>query len=101
MPSLKGTKVAILVTDGFEQDELVLPRKALDEAGPQTKVVSPKPTRVKGWKQIDWGDSVHVDLQLGHAKPNEFDALLLPGGVMNPEKPAHGTKGGGIRESIL
>ncbi|HTZ46453.1 MAG TPA: type 1 glutamine amidotransferase domain-containing protein [Verrucomicrobiae bacterium] len=86
MASLNGTKVAILVTDGFEQDELVLPRRALDEAGAQTKVVSPKAGKVKGWKHVDWGDSVTVDLQLDHAKPDEFDALLLPGGVMSPDK---------------
>lgn len=86
MANLKGTEVAILVTDGFEQDEVVLPRKALDEAGAQTKVVSPKPDKVKGWKHVDWGDSVNVDLQLNQAKPSDFDALLLPGGVMNPDK---------------
>jgi protease I len=86
MANLKGTKVAILVTDGFEQDELVLPRKALDEAGAQTKVVSPKPDKVKGCKQVDWGDSVTVDPQLAQAKASEFDALLLPGGLMNPDK---------------
>jgi protease I len=86
MTDLKGTKVAILVTDGFEQDELVLPRKALDEAGAKTKVVSPKPDQVKGWKHVDWGDTVKVDLQLDQAKAAEFDALLLPGGVMSPDK---------------
>lgn len=86
MENLKGLKVAILVTDGFEQDELVKPRKALDEAGADTKVVSPKEDRVKGWKFADWGESVKVDQRLGEANPREFDALLLPGGVMNPDK---------------
>jgi protease I len=86
MASLKGTKVAILVTDGFEQDELLLPRKALDEAGAETKVVSPKPDKVRGWKHTDWGESVNVDEALDQAKAAQFDALLLPGGVMNPDK---------------
>lgn len=57
MTNLKAKKVAILVTDGFEQDELVLSRRALDEAGAQTKVVSPKPDKLKGWSHVDWGDS--------------------------------------------
>jgi len=86
MASIQGIKVAILVTDGFEQDELLLPRKALDEAGAQTQVVSPKADKVKAWKHVDWGDSIKVDQSLHHAKPSDFDALLLPGGVMNPDK---------------
>jgi protease I len=82
---LKGLKVAILVTDGFEQVELAEPRKALDEAGAETRVVSPKADRVRGWKFTDWGDQVRVDAPLDQAKPEDFDALLLPGGVMNPD----------------
>ena len=81
---LKGLTVAILVTDGFEQVELTEPRKALDEAGAKTEVVSPKPDRVRGWKFTDWGDWVGVDSPLDHAKAEDFDALLLPGGVINP-----------------
>ena len=82
---LKGLKVAILVTDGFEQVELVEPRKALDEAGAETSIVSPKSGRVRGWKFTDWGDELPVDLSLDQAKPQDFDALLLPGGVINPD----------------
>jgi protease I len=82
---LNGLKVAILVTDGFEQVELMEPRKALDEAGAETRVVSPKAERVRGWKFTDWGDEVRVDAPLDQAKPEDFDALLLPGGVMNPD----------------
>jgi protease I len=82
---LNGLKVAILVTDGFEQVELMEPRKALDEAGAETRVVSPKADRVRGWKFTDWGDEVRVDTALDQAKPEDFDALLLPGGVMNPD----------------
>jgi protease I len=83
--TLKGLKVAILATDGFEQVELTEPRKALDQAGAETRVVSPKAGRIRGWKFTDWGDEVRVDTPLDQAKPEDFDALLLPGGVMNPD----------------
>src|ERR1700704_673489 len=83
--TLKGKKVAILVTDGFEQVELTEPRKALDQAGAQTSIVSPKPDKVRGWKFTEWGDEMKVDVALDKAKPEDFDALLLPGGVMNPD----------------
>lgn len=85
MENLNGMKIAILVTDGFEQVELTAPRKALDEAGAQTSVVSPKNDRVRGWKFKDWGDEVPVDRPLDSTTPDEFDALLLPGGVINPD----------------
>jgi protease I len=85
MSSLKGKKIAILATDGFEQVELTEPRKALDEAGAKTIVVSPKDGEIKGWKHIDWGDKVKVDQSLADANPNDFDALVLPGGVINPD----------------
>ena len=83
--TLQGKKVAILVTDGFEQVELLEPRKALDEAGATTKVVSPAGKKVKGWNHKEWGNEVPVDVALDSARPEEFDALLLPGGVMNPD----------------
>jgi protease I len=83
--NLQGLKVAILVDDGFEQVELVEPRKALDQAGAETRVVSPKAERVRGWDFTDWGDELPVDLPLDRAKPDDFDALLLPGGVLNPD----------------
>jgi deglycase len=83
---VKGKKVAILATDGFEQVELAEPRKALDQAGAQTQVVSPKAGEIRGWKFTEWGDTVKVDLPLEQAKPEDFDALMLPGGVMNPDK---------------
>jgi protease I len=86
MATLNGLKVAILVTDGFEQVELVEPRKALDEAGAQTQIVSPKTDRVRGWKVTDWGDELPVDVPLDGTSPENFDALLLPGGVINPDK---------------
>jgi len=84
--NLQGTKVAILATDGFEQVELTEPRAALDEAGAQTRVVSPKSGKIRGWKFTDWGDDVSVDSTLDEVSVQDFDALLLPGGVINPDK---------------
>jgi len=83
--TLKGRKIAILVTDGFEWVELVEPRQALDEAGAKTSVVSPKDGRVRGWNHKEWGQEVAVDLTLDEARPEDFDALQLPGGVINPD----------------
>lgn len=83
--NLQGKKIAILATDGFEQAELMEPRKALDQAGAQTVVVSPKSGEIKGWNREEWGQSVKVDRALDQARAEEFDALLLPGGVMNPD----------------
>jgi protease I len=83
--SLKGKKIAILATDGFEQAELMEPRKALDEAGATTVVISLKGGEIKGWKMKDWGDSVKVDKTVAEANPKDYDALVLPGGVINPD----------------
>ena len=83
---LEGMKVAILATDGFEQVELTEPRKALDEAGARTHVVAPDGGSIKGWDHTDWGDSVDVDETLDEASPDDYDALLLPGGVLSPDK---------------
>lgn len=82
---LSGTKVAILVTNGFEQSELTEPKKALEQAGAQTFIVSPAGKQVRGWKHTDWGDSFPVDIALDDAQPRDYSALLLPGGVMNPD----------------
>jgi protease I len=83
--SLSGKKVAILATDGFEQVELTEPKKALESAGATTQVVSPKSGEIKGWKFKEWGDKIKVDKTLDEAKPSDYDALVLPGGVMNPD----------------
>ena len=83
--NLQGKKIAILATHGFEQSELLEPRKALDQAGATTKVVSPAEGRIKGWNHKEWGQEVPVDITLNSANANDFDALLLPGGVMNPD----------------
>lgn len=82
---LAGKKVAILVDNGFEQVELTEPRKALDGAGATTHIVSPQQGKVKGWQHTKWGDELPVDVQLDAARADEYDALLLPGGVMNPD----------------
>lgn len=83
--TLTGKRVAILVTDGFEQSELVEPRTALETAGARTTLVSPKSDTVRAWDEDDFGDTFNVDLALADATPEQFDALLLPGGVMNPD----------------
>jgi protease I len=83
---LKGRKVAILVTEGFEQSEMVEPRRALDEAGATTSIVSPSTNHVQAWKHFDKGDLFPVDVKLNDARAEEFDALVLPGGVANPDQ---------------
>jgi protease I len=83
--SLQGRKIAILATDGFEQVELTEPRKALQQAGATTHVISPKSSEIKGWKFAEWGDSIKVDRTLDQVNPSDYDALMLPGGVMNPD----------------
>src|SRR6266513_996824 len=82
---LSGKRVAILATDGVEQVELTEPRDALQDAGALTKVVSPKHGRIKAWQHDKWGDEITVDLPLEEARADDFDALMLPGGVMNPD----------------
>jgi protease I len=82
---LIGKRVAILATNGFEQSELEDPRQALEEAGASTVVVSPEEDEIRAWNEDDWGDSVQVDESLSDADPDDFDALLLPGGVQNPD----------------
>jgi len=82
---LRGKKVAILVAHGFEQIELTDPKQALERAGATAHIVSPEKGEVKGWKHTQWGDTFPVDVALADAKPGDYDALLLPGGVMNPD----------------
>jgi len=84
--TLKGKRIAILAENGFEQAELTEPKKALEEAGAQVDVVSPAEGKIKGWNKTDWGDEVPVDVPLTGASANDYNALVLPGGVMNPDK---------------
>jgi protease I len=83
---LSGKRVAALVTNGFEQVELIEPKKALEQAGARVDVVSPESGEVRGWNHTEWGDSVTVDRAVDQARPDDYDALLLPGGVMNPDR---------------
>ena len=83
---LKNCRVAILVAEGFEQKELTEPREALDNAGATTQIVSPAEGEVEGWNHFDKGDKFPVDVPLTEAKADDFDALLLPGGVANPDQ---------------
>ncbi len=86
MNTLEGMKVAVLVTDGFEQSELVEPRRALRQAGARSMIVSPREREVQGWIHFDKGDRFKVDVSLDTANSEDFDALVLPGGVANPDQ---------------
>jgi protease I len=83
---LQNKRIAALVDNGFEQVELTGPKEALERAGATVDVVSPQSEHVKGWQHTKWGDAVKVDRPLDAARPDDYDALLLPGGVMNPDK---------------
>ncbi len=83
---LNNKKVAILATDGVEQVELTQPKQALEQAGAQTHVISPKSGNIQGWNHFDKGDQIPVDVSLDSANPNDYDALVLPGGVVNPDQ---------------
>ena len=82
---LKGKKVAILATNGFEQVELTDPRKNLEKAGATVEVLSIQSGKIKGWNHTDWGKSVKVDRLVKDAKASDYDSLVLPGGQMNPD----------------
>lgn len=83
---LRNKRIAALVDNGFEQSELLEPKKALENAGATVDVVSPQPSKVKGWTHTNWGEEVKVDVHLDKANADDYDAILLPGGVMNPDK---------------
>lgn len=78
-------RVLIIATDGFEQSELMEPLRLLREAGAEVSIASLKPGEIKGWDQKDWGKSVPVDLTIDQVSSQDYDALLLPGGQMNPD----------------
>lgn len=83
---LDGKRIAILVEQGFEQVELTSPKLALQEAGARVDVISPSGDTVKGWNHDEWGETVAVDVPLEQANPGNYDGIVLPGGVMNPDK---------------
>ncbi|RKD18677.1 protease [Pelobium manganitolerans] len=86
MENLKNRKVAILSDQGFEQSELLEPQKALLDAGATVHVISAEKGKIKAWDHSDWGKEVDVDKALSEANPEDYDALMVPGGVMNPDK---------------
>ena len=86
MATLSNKRVAILTEEGFEQVELTSPLGALENAGAQVDVISPKSGKIKAWNHTDWGIEVKVDKELSTVSPDDYDALVLPGGVMNPDK---------------
>jgi len=85
MQKLTDKKIAILAADGFEQAELEEPKKALDEAGAKTEIVSPESGKIQGMRHADKGDKFRVDVKLDDAKPEDYDGLMIPGGLMNPD----------------
>ena len=84
-PRIEGAKVAVLATNGFEQSELEQPVAALTAAGATVHVIAPKGPEIQGWEHHDKGRSTAVDLELAKAKAGDYDALMLPGGVINPD----------------
>jgi protease I len=85
MPDISATRVAILATDGFEQSELAIPRERLEAAGAKVDVVALEPGEIRGWDHKDWGHSVHVDRTIDEISAGDYDALVLPGGQINPD----------------
>jgi protease I len=86
MQQLNDIRVAVLTEDGFEQVELTSPKAALEKEGAKVDILSPRKDKVKAWDKTDWGVELKVDSEVGKAKPSDYDALVLPGGVMNPDK---------------
>src|SRR5690349_3779145 len=86
MGRLSGKKIAIITENGFEEVELTSPKQALEQAGATVHVISPENGKVKAWDKDHWSIEVPVDVSLQDANPNEYDALMIPGGVLNPDK---------------
>jgi protease I len=84
--NLSDKRVAIVATDGFEQSELLEPKKALEAAGAKVDVIALKAGSIRGWKAKNWGDEVAVDAVIGDVRADDYDALVLPGGVINPDR---------------
>lgn len=86
MKPLENKKIAILATNGFEEEELTRPRQALEDAGATVEIVAPDDKQLKAWDHTDWGSNYDIDTSLDDADPEDYDGLMLPGGVMNPDK---------------
>ncbi|MBC7540512.1 MAG: type 1 glutamine amidotransferase [Bacteriovorax sp.] len=89
---LHDRKIAILATDGFDESQLFSPKKALEDAGAEVVIVSLKEGEIKAWKEDHWGRSINVDMTVNNSTSEEFDALVIPGGVMNPDSLLHDKK---------
>ena len=85
MPEISKAKVVILATQGFEQSELMVPQRKLKEAGAEVVVAAPERGQIRGWKEKDWGESVAVDKALDEVRADDYDAIVLPGGQINPD----------------
>ena len=86
MKNLEGKKIAILTETGFEEVELTSPKKVLEQAGAKVLIVSPQKDKVKAWDHDHWSIELPVDVPVSKANPNDYDALMIPGGVINPDK---------------
>ncbi|WP_027132710.1 type 1 glutamine amidotransferase domain-containing protein [Geminicoccus roseus] len=86
MTDIDKARILIMATDGFEQSELLVPRDKLREAGATVEVASPDGGEIRGWDETDWGDKVPADLKIANARLEDYDALVLPGGQINPDK---------------
>ncbi|MGO9423649.1 DJ-1/PfpI family protein [Roseiarcus sp.] len=86
MPDIRNARFLILAADGFEQLELTVPRDALRKAGAKVDVATPTGSPIRGWNKTDWGETAPADLKIADARPEGYDALVLPGGVINPDK---------------
>jgi protease I len=89
---LYDRKIAILAADGFDESQLFSPKKALEDAGAEVVIVSLKEGEIKSWKVDHWGRSINVDMTVNNSSSEEFDALVIPGGVMNPDSLLHDKK---------
>jgi protease I len=83
---LSGKKVAIITENGFEEVELTSPKKALEEAGAKVDIISPQKNKVKAWNHDHWSIELPVDKNISEATPDDYDALVVPGGVLNPDQ---------------
>jgi len=101
MSALTGKRILILATHGFEQSELDIPHAALQKAGATVEIVSPEAGEIKGWQNKDWGRSVAVDRTLDQARAEDYDAIVLPGGQMNPDTLRGNDKALGLIKSFF
>ncbi|NLG78195.1 MAG: type 1 glutamine amidotransferase [Xanthomonadaceae bacterium] len=85
MPEIRNANIMILATHGFEESELLVPQRKLKEAGARVDVVSPEAGTIRGWKHKDWGETVQVDKTLDQVSADDYDAIVLPGGQINPD----------------